>query len=109
MAVARSSYALLFASKRCLASRHALRISASRMSSDKSGSGRDGAIREAGGAFGKREAAQEEQFFRKLQAEQFSKMKERLEDEIEHHEEEIDRHRKAIKKILAKKADLDKH
>lgn len=36
------------------------------LSAMQSSSGSEGAIREAGGAFGKKEAAQEEQYFRKL-------------------------------------------
>ncbi|XP_063589972.1 ATPase inhibitor mai-2, mitochondrial-like isoform X3 [Penaeus indicus] len=39
------------------------------------GGGSGGTIREAGGAFGKREAAQEEQYFRKLEQEQMRKLK----------------------------------
>ncbi|XP_066964097.1 ATPase inhibitor mai-2, mitochondrial-like isoform X2 [Macrobrachium rosenbergii] len=42
------------------------------------GGGAGGVIRDAGGAFGKREAAQEEQYFRKLQEEQLKKLKEKM-------------------------------
>jgi len=49
-------------------------------------SGDAGAIRGAGGAFSKKEAAEEERYFRKLQAEQLKKMKQ---EEIAFHENEI--------------------
>ncbi|XP_068241165.1 ATPase inhibitor mai-2, mitochondrial-like isoform X2 [Palaemon carinicauda] len=42
------------------------------------GGGAGGAIRDAGGAFGKRQAAQEDQYFRKLQEEQLKKLKEKI-------------------------------
>ncbi|GAB6019187.1 hypothetical protein CHUAL_000806 [Chamberlinius hualienensis] len=73
------------------------------------GGGGGGSIRDAGGSFGKREAAQEEQYFRKLQQEQLSKMKEHIEDQIEeherelkHHEEAMDHHKKRIKELRNK-------
>ncbi|KAK4326677.1 hypothetical protein Pmani_002835 [Petrolisthes manimaculis] len=43
------------------------------------GGGTGGTIRDAGGAFGKREAAQEEQYFRKLEEERLKKIKEKKE------------------------------
>ncbi|XP_042206998.1 ATPase inhibitor mai-2, mitochondrial-like isoform X2 [Homarus americanus] len=39
------------------------------------GGGTGGTIRDAGGSFGKREAAQEEQYFRKLQEDQLKDLK----------------------------------
>ncbi|KFM77307.1 ATPase inhibitor mai-2, mitochondrial, partial [Stegodyphus mimosarum] len=39
------------------------------------GGGAGGSVREAGGSFGKMEAAREEEYFRKLQKEQISKLK----------------------------------
>ncbi|XP_059158030.1 ATPase inhibitor mai-2, mitochondrial-like [Physella acuta] len=60
------------------------------------GGGSGGAVREAGGSFGKMEAAKEEQYFRQLQKEQFEKMKELLEDEVSHHERQIRQHMEAI-------------
>jgi len=56
------------------------------------GGGAGGSIRSAGGSFGKMEAAQEEQYFRKLQAAQLEKMKEHVEDEVAHHERQIRQH-----------------
>jgi len=70
--------------------------------------GSDGAIREAGGAFGKREAAQEEQYFRKLQQEQLKGLKSHLDEEVAHHEEEIKRHQERIKSLKDKAKKLDK-
>ncbi|BFZ11209.1 hypothetical protein BsWGS_14248 [Bradybaena similaris] len=60
------------------------------------GGGGWGAVREAGGAFGRMEAAKEEQYFRQLQKEQFDRIKEMLEDEVSHHEAQIRQHQQAI-------------
>lgn len=60
------------------------------------GGGAGGAIRSAGGAFGKMEAAHEEQYFRQLQKEQLEKLKEMVEDEVAHHEQQIRIHQEAI-------------
>merc|ERR1712110_143481 len=60
------------------------------------GGGAGGSVREAGGALGRMEAAQEEQYFRKLQAEQLKSMKHMLEDEVSHHEAQIRQHQEAI-------------
>ncbi|KAH9512627.1 hypothetical protein Btru_038980 [Bulinus truncatus] len=60
------------------------------------GGGAGGAVREAGGAFGKMEVAKEEQYFRQLQKEQLEKMKDMLEDEVSHHEQQIRQHQEAI-------------
>ncbi|GFO01812.1 ATPase inhibitor mai-2, mitochondrial [Plakobranchus ocellatus] len=60
------------------------------------GGGGGGAVRSAGGAFGKMEAAHEEQYFRKLQQEQLEKLKEMVEDEVAHHEQQIRIHQEAI-------------
>jgi len=67
-----------------------------------------GAIKEAGGAFAKREAAQEDQYFRKLQTEQLKKLKGHVDDEIKHHKEEIERHQEAINRLKAKSKELEK-
>ncbi|KAI6231534.1 Uridine 5'-monophosphate synthase [Aphelenchoides besseyi] len=67
-----------------------------------------GSIREAGGAFGKMEAAREEEYFRKLQAAQFKSLKDQLKREVEHHESQaknhaelIERHKKRIQELEA--------
>merc|ERR1712241_890688 len=46
------------------------------MSSDHRSGQSEGAIREAGGSFGKKEKAEEDQFFRRQQQEQLKKLKE---------------------------------
>ncbi|XP_045597422.1 ATPase inhibitor mai-2, mitochondrial [Procambarus clarkii] len=63
-----------------------------------SGGGTGGTIRDAGGSFGKREAAQEEQYFRKLQHEQLEKMRAGLQQEVEFHKDQIKAHEGAIKR-----------
>ncbi|OWF54258.1 ATPase inhibitor, mitochondrial [Mizuhopecten yessoensis] len=63
------------------------------------GGGSGGSIRDAGGSFGKMEAAHEEQFMRKLAQEQLKKLKEHHEDEIKQHEDAIKRHKANIKKL----------
>lgn len=78
------------------------------------GGGGGGSIREAGGAFGKAEAAKEEEYFYKKvswhntifllsvssvflqQREQLKELKTHLHDEIAFHEEQIKRHQEAI-------------
>lgn len=55
------------------------------------GGGSGGSVRDAGGSFGKMEAAREEEYFRKLQREQIAKLKGHLNEEITHHEDEIKR------------------
>ncbi|PAA58028.1 hypothetical protein BOX15_Mlig023931g2, partial [Macrostomum lignano] len=70
------------------------------------GGGAGGSIREAGGTFGKMEAAREEEYFRRLQNEQLSKLKEHLEDEVDHHEKEIVRHLEAIQRHKSRMQDL---
>ncbi|KAG8239757.1 hypothetical protein J437_LFUL018195 [Ladona fulva] len=62
------------------------------------GGGGGGSIRDAGGAFGKMEAAHEEEYFYKKQKEQLRKLKEDLHGEINFHEEQIKRHKAAIER-----------
>ncbi|PIK55930.1 putative ATPase inhibitor, mitochondrial [Apostichopus japonicus] len=71
------------------------------------GGGTGGSIRDAGGAFGKMEAAHEEQYFRKLQQEQLKTLKKHHDDEIDAHESEINRHKEAIKRLHKKKKEID--
>merc|ERR1711962_1693311 len=92
----------------------ALRLACVRAMSGESGSGAGkgggagGSIRSSGGAFGKMEAAHEEQYFRQLQAAQLEKMKEMVEDEVAHHERLIRQHQEAIDHHKKKMARLDK-
>lgn len=62
------------------------------------GGGGGGSIREAGGAFGKMEAAREEQYFRKKEAEQISHLKEHIHDQISSHKKLIKQHEEEIQK-----------
>jgi len=77
------------------------------------GGGGGGSVREAGGAFGKMEAANEEMYFKKLQAIQLQRLKDHLEDEVDHHakairehEEAIERHKKKIKKLHSEEKEV---
>lgn len=68
-----------------------------------------GSIRAAGGAFSKREAAFEEEYFHRKQVEQLAKLREGLHDEINFHEEQIKRHQEAIKRHKERVHDIDEH
>ncbi|XP_078032917.1 ATPase inhibitor mai-2, mitochondrial-like [Augochlora pura] len=70
------------------------------------GGGGGGSIRDAGGSFGKMEAAHEDQYFYNLQKEQFRKLKEDLHDEISFHEEQIKRHQEAINRHKQRITDM---
>ncbi|XP_031370890.1 uncharacterized protein LOC102676494 isoform X1 [Apis dorsata] len=72
------------------------------------GGGGGGSIREAGGSFGKMEAAHEDQYFYNLQKQQLQKLKEDLHDEISFHEEQIKRHQEAINRHKKRITDMDK-
>ena len=69
------------------------------------GGGSGGSIRDAGGAFGKQEAAREDQYFRQQSAEQLSKLKSALDSQIASHQKLIKEHQEAIDQ--AKKAIQD--
>ncbi|XP_070533788.1 ATPase inhibitor, mitochondrial-like [Ptychodera flava] len=71
------------------------------------GGGGGGSVREAGGSFGKMEAAHEEQYFRKLQAEQLKSLKSQHDEEIEHHESAIRRHQEAIERHKKRMRQID--
>ncbi|XP_050695355.1 ATPase inhibitor mai-2, mitochondrial-like [Eriocheir sinensis] len=71
------------------------------------GGGSGGTIRDAGGAFGKREAAQEEQYFRKREREQLEKMRKGLKQEVEFHKKQIKAHEEALKRHKERLGDLD--
>ncbi|XP_038051751.1 ATPase inhibitor, mitochondrial-like [Patiria miniata] len=71
------------------------------------GGGAGGTIRDAGGAFGKMEAAHEEQFFRQLQAEQLKALKKHHDEEIEAHEREINRHSEEIQRLKKRRKEID--
>ncbi|CAG2115433.1 unnamed protein product [Medioppia subpectinata] len=63
------------------------------------GGGSGGSIRDAGGAFGKQEAAREEEFFRRKQKEQLEKLKSGLDGEKERLEKLIKDHEQEIQKL----------
>uniref|UniRef100_A0A8C4R2Z8 ATPase inhibitor, mitochondrial n=1 Tax=Eptatretus burgeri TaxID=7764 RepID=A0A8C4R2Z8_EPTBU len=71
------------------------------------GGGGGGSVREAGGSFGKKEAAEEEMYFRKLQSEQLQKLQKHHAEEIKHHKIEIDRLKQEIGRHQKKIKDLD--
>ncbi|XP_047145458.1 ATPase inhibitor A, mitochondrial isoform X1 [Hydra vulgaris] len=62
------------------------------------GGGQGGSIRDAGGSFGKMEAAHEEQYFRKMEAELLAKIKREHQEQSLYHDEEIEFHKNAIKR-----------
>ncbi|KAL1778586.1 ATPase inhibitor, mitochondrial [Sigmodon hispidus] len=68
-----------------------------------------GSIREAGGAFGKREKAEENRYFRDKTKEQLSALKKHHEDEMEHHKEEIELLQKQIERHKKKMKSLRSH
>ncbi|GIY19201.1 hypothetical protein CEXT_363841 [Caerostris extrusa] len=85
------------------------------------GGGSGGSVRDAGGSFGKMEAAREEEYFRKtsksynIKKEQITKLKSHLVDEIHHHEDsikklqdEIQRHQQKIKELNKDESTLGK-
>ncbi|CAO2641586.1 ATPase inhibitor, mitochondrial [Lemmus lemmus] len=53
-----------------------------------------GSIREAGGAFGKREKAEEARYFREKTREQLAALKKHHEEEIERLQKQIEHHKK---------------
>lgn len=61
-------------------------------------------VREAGGAMGRREAAQEEAYFRKKNAEMKDKLKDHLSAEIKKHQDAIKANKKLIDDIEKEKA-----
>ncbi|CAB4004028.1 ATPase inhibitor A, mitochondrial-like [Paramuricea clavata] len=62
------------------------------------GGGAGGSVRSAGGAFGKMEAAREEEYFRKLQQEQLQALRDHHRESVKSHEDEIQMHQESIKK-----------
>ncbi|CAL1267274.1 unnamed protein product [Larinioides sclopetarius] len=63
--------------------------------------------RDAGGSFGKMEAAREEEYFRKQQKEQIQKLKGHLQEEIHHHEDQIKKLEAEIKRHKSKITELN--
>lgn len=71
------------------------------------GGGTGGTIRDAGGSFGKREAAQEDQYFKRLEAEQLEKMRKGLKQEVDFHKKQIKAHEEALKRHKQRLDELD--
>ncbi|XP_024869568.1 uncharacterized protein LOC112453188 [Temnothorax curvispinosus] len=84
-----------------------VRMAGERGSGAGKGGGSGGAIRDAGGSFGKMEAAHEDQYFYNLQKQQIQKMRESLHDEISFHEEQIKRHQEAINRHKKRISDME--
>jgi len=72
------------------------------------GGGAGGAVRDAGGAFGKRQAAKEEEYFRNLNQAQIDLLKSSFEEEIKYHKREIEEHQEEIARHQRKLEDLKK-
>jgi len=72
------------------------------------GGGSGGAIRDAGGAFGKRQAAKEEEYFRNLNKSQLDALKSSFQDEIDYHKDEIKDHQELIERHKRKLEELKK-
>jgi len=70
------------------------------------GGGSGGSIRDAGGSFGKMEAAREEEYFRRLQKSQLKGLRDQLDDEVEFHERHMKHHQDAIERHKKRMADL---
>ncbi|XP_072373626.1 ATPase inhibitor, mitochondrial-like [Scyliorhinus torazame] len=73
-----------------------------------------GSIREARGAFGRRQAAIEEKYFKEKESEQIENLRKHHQEEINHHEQdihrlqsEIKRHKTQIKKLKPNGYDSD--
>ncbi|KAL5965605.1 ATPase inhibitor mai-2 mitochondrial [Taenia solium] len=71
------------------------------------GGGKGGVVRDAGGSFGKREAALEEEYFHRKNLEQLKDLKKHLVDEVKFHEEQIERHKAAIERHLKSLQNID--
>ncbi|XP_031769164.1 ATPase inhibitor mai-2, mitochondrial-like isoform X2 [Galleria mellonella] len=71
------------------------------------GGGGGGSIREAGGSFGKMEAAREDEYFYKKQKEQIQNLKGHLSKEIAFHQEQIKRHEDAIRRHKEQMSEMD--
>jgi len=72
------------------------------------GGGSGGSIRDAGGSFGKMEAAREDEYFRRMQAEQLKAMKTELASEIENHQLQLKHHAEAAERSKRRIAEIQK-
>ncbi|KAL1230467.1 ATP-dependent RNA helicase [Trichinella pseudospiralis] len=70
------------------------------------GGGGGGTVRKAGGAFGRLEAAREEEYFYKMQKKQLEELRKTLDEEVAHHEKHIAIHKEAIERHRRKIAEI---
>merc|ERR1712226_1011572 len=75
--------------------------------------GSDGAIKDAGGKMAQRGATKEEQYYRKIQAEQLKKLKSQHKDHVQNAQQEIkrlqsliDKHKEDIEELEAEEQEL---
>ncbi|XP_074470673.1 ATPase inhibitor, mitochondrial-like [Sebastes fasciatus] len=84
--------------RRCLASQ--IRMASDQLGELGKGAGKGGggggSVRAAGGAFGKREVAEEERYFRQKEKAQMEALRKHHAEEIEHTKKEIERLQKEI-------------
>ncbi|PAV79504.1 hypothetical protein WR25_06567 [Diploscapter pachys] len=71
------------------------------------GGGSGGSVRDAGGAFGKMEAAREDEYFYKKQKEQLQQLKRHVEEEANHHKQQLENHKKALERHERRIAELE--
>ncbi|CAB3409179.1 unnamed protein product [Caenorhabditis bovis] len=71
------------------------------------GGGTGGSIRDAGGVFGKMEAAREDEYFYKKQKEQLQQLRAHIAQEVEHHKNQLDNHRKVIERHQKRLSELE--
>ncbi|KFD47575.1 hypothetical protein M514_11539 [Trichuris suis] len=72
------------------------------------GGGSGGAVRSAGGVFGRMEVAREEEYFYKQQKKQLAMLRKTLDDEVASHKKHIEIHQDAIERHRQKIAELVK-
>ena len=90
----------LFRNSLLLSQRLAQPTTARMMSSD------EGAIKKEGGKFAKKAAADENQYIRQLEAEQWKALQKHHHEEIEQHEQDIKRHQQRIKEHQERLSEL---
>lgn len=69
----------------------------------------DGAIRDAGGVLSDKEKAEENMYFRQLQAQQLRELKRHHDEEIQEHEKDIKRLQERIETHKKRLKELEKH
>ncbi|KAK6013401.1 hypothetical protein OSTOST_21285 [Ostertagia ostertagi] len=77
------------------------------MALERRGGGSGGSIRDAGGAFGKMEAAREDEYFHKKQKQQLEELKAQLQQEIEHHEKQVESHKAVLERHRQRVKELE--